>query len=40
MLVARRGMADMAVSNALGSNIFNITVAPWSSVVVSYSTWN
>ena len=38
MLVARQGLGDMAVSNAFGSNTFNICIAlglPWLVLVLS-----
>lgn len=38
MLVARQGLGDMAVSNAFGSNTFNICIAlglPWFVLVVT-----
>jgi Ca2+/Na+ antiporter len=38
MLVARQGLGDMAVSNAFGSNTFNICIAlglPWLVLVLT-----
>ena len=39
MLVARQGLGDMAVSNAFGSNTFNICIAlglPWLTHILVY----
>lgn len=39
MLVARQGLGDMAVSNAFGSNTFNICIAlglPWLVHILAY----